>query len=68
MTKVIQKMVKCAKCGNESEQLIVYSVNFMLETQEGGENLMKHQQVCPKCNYTNIDISVLDGDNEENME
>ena len=68
MTKVTKQTVKCAKCGEESKQLIIYSVNFMLDTQENNEHLMKHKQICPKCNYTNHDISILNNDSEENME
>ena len=63
MTKVVQKMVKCCKCGTESEQLIVYSVNFALGTREDNEKLMRHTQKCPKCGYEAANISV-----EENPE
>jgi len=59
MTKVVKKNVKCAKCETESQQMIVFSVNFLLENAESAEKLTKHQQVCPKCNYTETDISVL---------
>ena len=58
MTKVVKKLVKCAKCGVESEQLIVYSVNFSLGKKEDNERLLRHQQVCPKCNYTATNISI----------
>lgn len=58
MTKVGHIKIKCAKCGFESQQVLVYSVNFMLGKKEDNETLMKHQQVCPKCNYTNFDISI----------
>lgn len=68
MTKAVRKLVKCAKCGNESEQLFVYSVNFMLGTKEGNESLMKHQQICPKCNYTNFDISILIENDQEDTD
>ena len=67
MTKVANILVKCAKCGAESKQLIVHSVNFMLGTKEDNERLMKHQQVCPKCNYTNFDISILINNEEKNI-
>ena len=30
MTKLLKQKVKCIKCGKESDQLIVYSVNFLL--------------------------------------
>ena len=38
MTKVGKQLVKCAKCGKESEQLIIYSVNFSL----GKKKIMKN--------------------------
>lgn len=57
MTKVVRKMVKCIKCGKESEQMIVYSVNFNLGSKESNENLMRHQQECPYCHYKAADIS-----------
>lgn len=66
MTKVGKVKVKCAKCGVESEQLITYSVNFMLGPKNANERLMKHQQVCPKCSYTNFDISILTNIEENN--
>ena len=52
MTRVLKKTVKCIKCGQESQQLTVYSVNFSLGKKEDNEKLMRHQQVCPHCNYT----------------
>lgn len=58
MTKVTKKMVKCANCGAESEQVIVYSVNFSLGKKEDNEKLMQQQQTCPNCNYIASDISV----------
>ena len=57
MTKVAKKLVKCAKCGAESEQLFVYSVNFSLGTKDDNEKLMKYKQKCPKCGYEAADIS-----------
>ena len=65
MTKIARKKLKCAKCGTESEQLIVYSVNFMLGDQKSNEKLMRHQQVCPKCNYKNWDISFLSNNEDQ---
>lgn len=67
MTKVAKIPVKCAKCGTESYQLIVQSVNFMLGPKEDNERLMKHQRVCPKCNYTNFYISILASTEEKNI-
>lgn len=58
MTKVAKKKVKCIKCGAESEQLIVYSINFSLGTKEQNEALMKNQQKCPNCGYEAMDISI----------
>lgn len=63
MTKVLNKPVKCAKCGHESDQLIVCSVNFLLGSKEDNEKLMNHMQKCPKCGYEAKDISK---ENEEN--
>jgi len=57
MTKVVKSMVKCAKCGMDSEQLIVYSVNFRLGDKESNERLMKHKQVCPHCKYEAASIN-----------
>ena len=34
MTKLVRNKVKCAKCGAESEQIKVYSINFMLGKKE----------------------------------
>ena len=57
MTKVITKKVKCIKCGEESEQFVVCSVNFMLGDKNKNDELIKHKQKCPNCNYTAEDIS-----------
>lgn len=57
MTKVSHKKVKCIKCEIESDQMIVYSVNFLLGSKEDNEKLIHHKQVCPNCNYTATDIS-----------
>ena len=57
MTKVGRKNVKCIKCGEESEQKIVYSVNFSLGTKEQNEQLMNHLQKCEHCGYEARDIS-----------
>ena len=57
MTKVATKIVKCANCGKESEQLLVFSVNFSLGSKEDNEKLMKHMQKCPECGYEAVDIS-----------
>lgn len=66
MTKVTKNSVKCAVCGNESEQLIVYSVNGLLETKEDNTKLMNNKQKCPKCGYESKDISKRDYFYKEN--
>ncbi len=58
MTKVSKMTKKCAKCGKESEQLAVFSVNFSLGDRESNERLMKHKQKCPHCGYEAPDISI----------
>lgn len=57
MTKLKLQKVKCIKCGAESEQLLVYSVNFMLGSKEDNIALMNHMQKCPHCGYEARDIS-----------
>jgi ribosomal protein S27AE len=51
MTKVVRKKVKCVKCGFESEQTQVYSVNHALGKKEDNDKLINHKQVCPNCGY-----------------
>jgi len=58
MTKVMKQMVTCSKCNKESEQVVVYSVNFSLGKKEDNIKLMNAQQKCPYCNYEDHDISV----------
>ena len=57
MTKIIREKVMCKKCGKESEQAIVLSVNFLLGGRESNKKLLKDKQVCPHCGYKNKDIS-----------
>lgn len=57
MTKVWKKYVKCVKCGTESEQIIVYSVNFSFGTKEDNEKLIQYKQKCPYCGYESYNIS-----------
>lgn len=52
MTKIKNEKVICDKCGKESEQAVVYSVNFLLGKKEDNKKLMNHKQICPHCNYT----------------
>jgi len=58
MTKLVRKMVKCVKCGEESEQLLVYSVNSLLGDKESNDKLMAHKQKCPNCGYEARNISI----------
>lgn len=57
MTRIGKRIVKCIKCGTESEQLVIYSVNFNLGSKESNEKLMNHLQECPNCRYKAVDIS-----------
>lgn len=66
MTKVTKNIVKCAACGNESEQLNVYSVNYSLGSKEDNDDLMNSKQKCPKCGYESKDISKRDYVYKEN--
>lgn len=59
MTDISRETVKCAKCGKESQQMIVFSVNYLLGTKEDNDKLLHHKQKCPYCEYEAIDISVL---------
>ena len=68
MTKVGNMIVKCAKCGKESSQMIVYSVNYSLGTKEDNDALLEHLQECPHCGYKAIDISMdIEEKNYEDM-
>lgn len=59
MSDISREVVKCAKCGKESPQMIVYSVNYSLGDKESNDKLIEHKQKCPYCEYEAIDISVL---------
>ena len=59
MSDISREIVKCAKCGKESPQIVVYSVNYYLEGKENGDKLLKHKQKCPYCNYEAISIDAL---------
>ena len=65
MTKVVNKKVKCINCEKDSEQMMVYSVNFSLGKKEDNERLMQHQQTCPHCNYT---APLICAESKENSE
>lgn len=60
MTKVNKINVKCAACGNESEQLHIYSVNSLMGSKENNDDLINNKQKCPKCGYKSNDISKID--------
>lgn len=57
MTKVSRILIKCCKCDKESEQLLVFSVNYLLGDKESNDKLMGYSQKCPFCGYENVDIS-----------
>lgn len=59
MTDISKETVKCDKCGKESQQLVVYSVNYSLGDKESNDKLMNHNQKCPHCGYEagRIDLS-----------
>ena len=57
MTKIIANKVKCCKCEAESEQIIVYSINFSLGNKQSNKKLMTHKQKCPYCGYEAIEIN-----------
>lgn len=59
MSDISREIVKCAKCGKESPQIVVYSVNYYLEGKENGDKLLHHKQKCPYCNYEAISIDAL---------
>lgn len=59
MSDISREIVKCAKCGEESPQIVVYSVNYYLEGKENGDKLLHHKQKCPYCNYEAISIDAL---------
>lgn len=58
MTKVSKTIKKCVKCGEESEQLAVFSINFNLGSREDNERLMNRKEKCPHCGYEAPDISI----------
>ena len=57
MTKVSKKLIKCIKCGKEGEQLLLFSVNYLLGSKESNDRLMNHKPKCPYCEYEYVDIS-----------
>lgn len=52
MTKVLIEKIVCKKCGKESEQPIVCSVNFLLGLKKANKELLKAKQTCPHCGYS----------------
>ncbi len=59
MSDISRKIVKCAKCGKESQQLVVYGVNYSLGDKETNDKLVSHKQKCPYCGYEAISIDSL---------
>ncbi len=57
MSDISSELVKCAKCGKESQQVIVNSINYLFKTKKDEDKLLHHKQKCPYCNYEAIDIS-----------
>lgn len=60
MTKVSKDLVRCAKCGKHSEQLVVYSINFLQGDEEENNRLLEHKQKCPYCGYEARNIAFED--------
>ena len=60
MTKVSKDLVKCAKCGKHSEQLVIYSINFLQGDEQENAKLLNHKQKCPYCGYVARNISFED--------
>ncbi len=56
MTKILIEKVVCKKCGKESEQPKVYSVNFLLGSKKDNKKLLKSKQTCPHCGYSDTRI------------
>lgn len=52
MTKILIEKVICKKCGKESEQPKVYSVNFSLGSKKDNKKLLNSKQTCPHCGYS----------------
>ena len=61
MTNVVKGIVKCARCGRESIQLFVFSVNYRLGRVEDNDKLARYKQKCPYCGYeaTTLDYDYL---------
>ena len=60
MTNVVEKSIRCSKCGSMSTQTTVYSIDYSVGNMEDNAKLREHMQVCPHCNYTakNIDFAI----------
>ena len=61
-----RELVRCAKCGNESQQLVIYSVNYSLGDKESNDKLVSHKQKCPYCNYEAISIDTISDNGKKN--
>ena len=57
MSKILKHKEKCIKCGTESEQLRVYSINYNLGKKEDNDKLKNHLQKCPNCGHESPLIS-----------
>ena len=58
MTKIKKEIITCAKCGKDSEQMKVYSVNYIFGNKEFNDSLVNHKQKCPYCGYEAKNISI----------
>ena len=58
MSDISRELVKCAKCGKESQQLFVYSVNYLLGDKETNDKLANHKQKCPYCGYEAVSLDI----------
>lgn len=52
MTKVVLRKIVCKKCGKDSDQAEVCSVNFLLGSKKDNKKLLKAKQTCPHCGYS----------------
>jgi len=57
LTKIIIEKLICKKCKKESDQPIIYSINFSLGNKKNNKNLKNNKQKCPYCGYVSINIS-----------
>ena len=60
MTKITMKDTRCIRCGEESQQMIIHSINFTLGDPESNDRLVSSRQKCPHCGYEANNISIAD--------